>query len=156
MIMRFLTFPFLILALLLVSCSALPFQSQSVVVFGVPRYDIAKKSVLFLHGRDVLTHEGSHSLIVFVYRGGASPPKASEEAKVKDDYDAAEEAIFHAVEDAEKNILHAAERAEKAVEHVLEEEVETIFHDLPKHEEPVKAKEKVEKKKKKVVAKAKG
>jgi hypothetical protein len=53
--------------------------------------------------------------------------------EVVDEYEAAEEAIFHAVEDAEKNILHAAERAEKAIEHAIEEEVDTFFHG---HDEP--------------------
>ena len=39
-----------------------------------------------------------------------------------DDFDRAEDAIFHAVETAEKAVVHA-----------VEDEVGTYFHDLPKH-----------------------
>jgi len=45
----------------------------------------------------------------------------------ENDFELAEDAIFHAVETAEKAMLHL-------VEHAVEDEVETIFHELPHHE----------------------
>lgn len=50
-----------------------------------------------------------------------------DEGEITDDYEAAEEKIFHAVEDAEKKVLSAAHKAEKAVEHAIADEVDTMF-----------------------------
>jgi len=44
-----------------------------------------------------------------------------------DEYDTAQEKIFHAVEAAEEAVVHA-----------VEEEVETLFHEIPHHEKEPK------------------
>mmetsp|Transcript_7462 Transcript_7462/g.14909 ORF Transcript_7462/g.14909 Transcript_7462/m.14909 type:complete len:107 (+) Transcript_7462:260-580(+) len=45
-----------------------------------------------------------------------------------DDYEMAEDKIFHALEDAEKKVMKAARNAEHVVEDALHEEVDSIFH----------------------------
>lgn len=45
----------------------------------------------------------------------------------EDEYDVAQDKIFHAVEAAEEAVVHA-----------VEEEVDTLFHELPHHEKEAK------------------
>ena len=53
--------------------------------------------------------------------------------KNQDDYEIAEDKVFHAIEDAEKAALHTIENAEKAAVHAIEDEVGTLFHGLNGH-----------------------
>jgi len=50
-----------------------------------------------------------------------------EDGKKQDDFEVAQDKIFHAVENAEKKVLSAAHKAEQAVEHAIQDEVETMF-----------------------------
>jgi len=61
------------------------------------------------------------------------PEEEIEIVKSQDDYDIAEDRVFHAVEDAEKATLHAIENVEKVAVHAIEDEVDTFFHGLKKH-----------------------
>ena len=44
-----------------------------------------------------------------------------------DDFQEAQEAVFHAVEKVERSLFRFAKRCEQAVEHAIEEEVDTLF-----------------------------
>lgn len=80
-----------------------------------------------------------------------SNKKEAPVVKKVDDYEKAEDALFHAMEDAEKQVLKAANKAEHAIEHAIHDEVDTIFHGLPRHEKVADEVDKKVKKAKKVV-----
>merc|ERR1711862_158046 len=67
----------------------------------------------------------------------ATPHEELDLNKGKDDYEIAEDKIFHVVENAEKATLHAIENVEKAAIHAVEDEVDVLFHDLNEKKDSV-------------------
>ena len=61
-------------------------------------------------------------------------PVVFETPNMLDDYEEAQEALFHAVEHAEEKMVKVARKAEQAVEHAIHDEVDTLFHEMPHHE----------------------
>lgn len=61
-------------------------------------------------------------------------PVVFETPNMLDDYEEAQEALFHAVEHAEEKMVKVARKAEQTVEHAIHDEVDTLFHEMPHHE----------------------
>lgn len=61
-------------------------------------------------------------------------PVVFETPNMLDDYEEAQEALFHAVEHAEEKMAKVARKAEQTVEHAIHNEVDTLFHEMPHHE----------------------
>ena len=61
-------------------------------------------------------------------------PVVVETPNMLDDYEEAQEALFHAIENAEQKVMKVARKAEQAVEHAIHDEVDNIFHEMPHHE----------------------
>lgn len=61
-------------------------------------------------------------------------PVVVETPNMLDDYEEAQEALFHAIENAEEKVMKVARKAEKAVEHAIHDEVDNIFHEMPHNE----------------------
>lgn len=64
-------------------------------------------------------------------------PVVVETPNMLDDYEEAQEALFHAMENAEQKVMKVARKAEQIVENAVHDEVDAIFHDMPPHNEKI-------------------